>query len=218
MNPQVTGFVFKVQANMDPQHRDRIAFTRICSGKFTRGMKPSSCRTRKPMAIQAPNFFFAQDRSLAEEAYPGDIVGIPNHGTLRIGDTLTEGEKIRFHRHAELRARNPAPHQARRPDEDQEIAQSAQEMAEEGVMQLFRPMTARLRSSASSAPCSSTCWSSGCAANTGLPIAYEETRFQLCRWIDDDPEASNVSPRRTPPRWRATSTARRSSWRPRTSI
>ncbi len=92
----VTGFVFKVQANMDPQHRDRVAFLRLCSGRFRRGMKLRHSRSGRQMAIQNPVFFLARDRNLAEEAWPGDIIGIPNHGTLRIGDTLTEGEDVRF--------------------------------------------------------------------------------------------------------------------------
>ena len=92
----MTAFVFKIQANMDPNHRDRIAFARLCSGKLRRGMKAKLTRTGKPMTLSTPQFFFAQDRALAEEAYAGDVVGIPNHGTLRIGDTLTEGEDIAF--------------------------------------------------------------------------------------------------------------------------
>ena len=94
--PAVTGIVFKVQANMDPNHRDRIAFMRVCSGRFQRGMKLYQVRTGKNFSVQSPIFFFAQTRSLAEEAWPGDIIGIPNHGTLRVGDTLSEGEQLRF--------------------------------------------------------------------------------------------------------------------------
>ena len=94
--PAMTGIVFKIQANMDPNHRDRIAFMRVCSGKLTRGMKVKHVRTGKTMALPAPQFFFAQDRSIAEEAYAGDVVGIPNRGTLRIGDALTEGEDMTF--------------------------------------------------------------------------------------------------------------------------
>ncbi|MCC5988097.1 MAG: peptide chain release factor 3, partial [Pararhodobacter sp.] len=92
----VTGFVFKVQANMDPKHRDRVAFLRLASGHFTRGMKLHHVRAGKPMAVSNPVLFLAADRELAEEAWAGDIIGIPNHGQLRIGDTLTEGESIRF--------------------------------------------------------------------------------------------------------------------------
>ena len=92
----VTGFVFKVQANMDPKHRDRVAFVRLASGHFERGMKMTHVRSKKPMAISNPVLFLAADRELAEEAWAGDIIGIPNHGQLRIGDALTEGEALRF--------------------------------------------------------------------------------------------------------------------------
>jgi peptide chain release factor 3 len=94
--PDVAGFVFKVQANIDPQHRDRIAFVRIASGRFQRGMKLKNIRTGRQMSVQAPVFFLARERNLAEEVWPGNIIGIPNHGSLRIGDTLTEGEPIRI--------------------------------------------------------------------------------------------------------------------------
>ncbi|MDQ7080072.1 MAG: peptide chain release factor 3, partial [Paracoccaceae bacterium] len=93
--PKVAGFVFKVQANMDPKHRDRVAFLRLCSGHFRRGMKLTHVRSKKPMAISNPVMFLASDRELTEEAWAGDIIGIPNHGQLRIGDTLTEGEMLR---------------------------------------------------------------------------------------------------------------------------
>ena len=93
---KVTGFIFKIQANMDPKHRDRIAFMRLCSGHFKRGMTLQQIRTNKPIKVPTPVMFMAQDRELAEDAYAGDIIGIPNHGQLRIGDTLTEGEKLKF--------------------------------------------------------------------------------------------------------------------------
>ena len=93
---KVAGFIFKIQANMDPKHRDRIAFMRLVSGHFKRGAKLKHNRSGKVMAIHNPVLFLAQDRELAEEAWPGDIIGIPNHGNLRIGDALTEGEDIRF--------------------------------------------------------------------------------------------------------------------------
>ena len=122
---RMTGFVFKIQANMDPNHRDRIAFMRVCSGRLKRGMRAKLVRTGKPVTLSAPQFFFAQDRSLAEEAFAGDVVGIPNHGLLRIGDTLERGRGDRLSRRAELRARNPAPGQARRRDEGEEAARGA---------------------------------------------------------------------------------------------
>ncbi|MFZ1106145.1 MAG: peptide chain release factor 3 [Hyphomicrobiaceae bacterium] len=136
----MTGIVFKIQANMDPNHRDRIAFMRVCSGKLTRGMRVKVPRTGKTMALAAPQFFFAQDRSLAEEAYAGDVVGIPNRGTLRIGDAITEGEDITF-----LGIPSFAPEIMRRIRlEDairaKKLRDALREMAEEGVVQVFSPL------------------------------------------------------------------------------
>jgi peptide chain release factor 3 len=93
---KVAAFVFKIQANMDPKHRDRIAFVRLCAGEFAKGMKLFHVRSGKQMIIHSPQFFLAQDRASAEMAFPGDIIGIPNHGNLRIGDVLTEGENLSF--------------------------------------------------------------------------------------------------------------------------
>ena len=138
--PAMTGIVFKIQANMDPNHRDRIAFMRVCSGKLTRGMKVKHVRSGKQMALSAPQFFFAQDRSLAEEAFAGDVVGIPNRGVLRIGDALTEGEDITF-----LGIPSFAPEILRRIRlEDaikaKKLKDAVREMAEEGVVQVFNPL------------------------------------------------------------------------------
>ena len=91
-----TGFVFKIQANMDPAHRDRIAFFRICSGKFTRGMKVRHIRLGRDVQIANATIFMAQDRTNVDEAWPGDIIGIHNHGTIKIGDTFTQGEELKF--------------------------------------------------------------------------------------------------------------------------
>jgi peptide chain release factor 3 len=137
--PGLSAFVFKIQANMDPNHRDRIAFVRLCSGKLARGMKVKQVRSEKTMSLNAPQFFFAQNRALAEEAYAGDVVGIPNHGTLRIGDTLTEGEELNF-----AGVPNFAPEILRRvrlPDamRAKKLKQALQQLAEEGVAQVFRP-------------------------------------------------------------------------------
>lgn len=138
--PTMTGVVFKIQANMDPKHRDRIAFMRVCSGRLTRGMKVKHVRSGKTMTVTAPQFFFAQDRSLAEEAYAGDVVGIPNRGTLRIGDALTEGEDVTF-----LGIPNFAPEILRRIRLEDAIRatklkDAIREMAEEGVVQVFSPL------------------------------------------------------------------------------
>ncbi len=139
-DPKVAGFVFKVQANIDPQHRDRIAFLRLCSGRFKRGMKLRHGRTGRSLSVQNPVFFLARDRNLAEEAWPGDILGIPNHGTLRIGDTLTEGEEIRI-----TGIPSFAPEILRRvrlddPMKSKHLKRALEQLAEEGVTRLFKPM------------------------------------------------------------------------------
>ncbi|MEG3181801.1 peptide chain release factor 3 [Sphingomonas sp. LT1P40] len=135
----VTGFVFKVQANMDPNHRDRIAFMRLVSGTFKRGMKLIPSGHGKPIAIHSPILFFARERELADEAYPGDIIGIPNHGVLRVGDTLSERADVRF-----TGLPNFAPEILRRvqlkdPTKTKQLRKALDDMAEEGVTQVFYP-------------------------------------------------------------------------------
>ncbi len=135
----VTGFVFKVQANMDPKHRDRIAFMRLCSGKFERGMRLMQGGTGKAIAISRPMLFLAQDREMAEEAFPGDIIGIPNHGTLRVGDTLSERTDITI-----TGLPNFAPELLRRvalvdPTKTKQLRKALDDMAEEGIIQVFYP-------------------------------------------------------------------------------
>ena len=135
----VTGFIFKVQANMDPQHRDRIAFMRLCSGTFKRGMKLTPSGLGKPVAIHSPILFFAQDREIADSAEPGDIIGIPNHGTLRVGDTLSEKNDLRF-----TGIPNFAPEILRRvvlrdPTKTKQLRKALDDLSEEGVIQVFYP-------------------------------------------------------------------------------
>jgi peptide chain release factor 3 len=138
-NDEVTGFIFKVQANMDPNHRDRIAFMRLVSGTFKRGMKLTPTGHGKPIAVHSPILFFARERELADEAFPGDIIGIPNHGTLRVGDTLSERADVRF-----TGLPNFAPEILRRvalkdPTKTKQLRKALDDMAEEGVTQVFYP-------------------------------------------------------------------------------
>lgn len=137
--PDVTGFVFKVQANMDPQHRDRIAFMRMVSGTFKRGMKLTPSGLGKPIAVHSPILFFAQDREIADTAEAGDIIGIPNHGTLRVGDTLSEKNDVRF-----TGLPNFAPEILRRvalkdPTKTKQLRKALDDLSEEGVIQVFYP-------------------------------------------------------------------------------
>ena len=136
---EVTGFVFKVQANMDPNHRDRIAMFRMASGQFRRGMKLKVQNTGKQLSVNAPIMFFASDRELAEDAFAGDVIGIPNHGVLRVGDSLSESGLIRF-----AGLPNFAPEILQRvrvkdPLKAKHLKKALEGLAEEGVTQLFRP-------------------------------------------------------------------------------
>jgi peptide chain release factor 3 len=136
---KVTGFVFKIQANMDPKHRDRIAFFRISSGHFRRGMKLKHLRENKMLTLHNPVLFLAQDRESAEEAYAGDIIGIPNHGNLRIGDALTEGENIKF---SGIPSFAPELLQTVRPEDPMKakhLGRALQQLAEEGAARVFKP-------------------------------------------------------------------------------
>ncbi len=136
-----SGVVFKIQANMDKAHRDRIAFLRVCSGRFTRGMKLFHHRTGKEIAVNAATMFMAQDRSGVEEAWPGDIIGLPNHGTIKIGDTFTQGkEELQF-----IGIPSFAPEHFRRvrlrdPLKSKQLQKGLEQLAEEGAVQLFRPL------------------------------------------------------------------------------
>ncbi len=186
---KMTAFVFKIQANMDPNHRDRIAFARLCSGKLLRGMKAKLVRTGKPMTLSAPQFFFAQDRALADEAYAGDVVGIPNHGTLRIGDTLTEGEDIAF-----VGVPSFAPEIVRRVRltdamKAKKLKEALQQMSEEGVVQVFRPRDGAPALVGVVGQLQLDVLKARLDAEYALPVDFEISEFQLARWISsDDPK------------------------------
>ncbi|MGH6672647.1 MAG: peptide chain release factor 3 [Xanthobacteraceae bacterium] len=181
--PAMSAFVFKIQANMDPNHRDRIAFVRLCSGKLTRGMKVQHTRTAKPMSLRTPQFFFAQNRALAEEAYAGDVVGIPNHGTLRIGDTLTEGENLNF-----VGVPNFAPEILRRVRltdamKAKKLKQALKELSEEGVAQVFLPADGSGLLVGVVGPLQLDVLKARLAAEYGLEIDWATPEFQFARWI-----------------------------------
>ncbi|NDD74921.1 MAG: peptide chain release factor 3 [Gammaproteobacteria bacterium] len=137
---KLSGFVFKIQANMDPSHRDRIAFMRLCSGKYARGMKVHHVRLDKDVRIADAVTFLASDRSAAEDAYAGDIIGLHNHGTINIGDSFTEGEELAF-----TGIPNFAPEMFRRavlkdPLKMKALGKGLGQLCEEGATQLFRPL------------------------------------------------------------------------------
>lgn len=180
---KVTGFVFKIQANMDPKHRDRIAFTRLCSGNFKRGMKLFHNRSQKQMVIHSPLMFFAQDREMVEDAYAGDIIGIPNHGNLRIGDVLTEGEKLSFTGIPSFAPEYLQRVSAEDPLKAKHLGNALQQLAEEGVARVFKN---RLDNS----------WVVGVVGmlqfdvladrirtEYNLPVKFEPTSLYTARWV-----------------------------------
>ena len=180
---KVSAFVFKIQANIDPKHRDRIAFVRLCSGEFKRGMKLKHVRSGKNLAISAPLMFLAQDREVAQQAYPGDILGIPNHGNLRIGDALTEGEDLRFTGIPSFAPEYLQRAMAGDPMKAKHLGKALFELAEEGVARVFKPLmdpywivgvvgalqfevlTDRIRS------------------EYGIPVRFEHAGLHTARWI-----------------------------------
>ncbi|WP_316184839.1 MULTISPECIES: peptide chain release factor 3 [unclassified Bradyrhizobium] len=184
--PRMSAFVFKIQANMDPNHRDRIAFARLCSGKLNRGMKAKLVRTGKTMPLSSPQFFFAQDRSVADEAFAGDVVGIPNHGSLRIGDTLTEGEDLTF-----VGVPSFAPEIVRRVRltdamKAKKLKEALQQMSEEGVVQVFRPRDGAPALVGVVGPLQLDVLKARLDAEYSLPVEFEISEFSLARWISCD--------------------------------
>ena len=180
---KMTGFVFKIQANMDPNHRDRIAFFRVTSGRLQRGMKAKLLRTGKSMAINAPQFFFAQERTIADEAMAGDVVGIPNHGTLRIGDTLSEGEDLVFRGVPSF-----APEILRRVRigdamRAKKLREALQQMGEEGVMQVFVPEDGGGVLVGVVGALQLDVLAERLKAEYGLEVGFETSRFETCRWV-----------------------------------
>lgn len=185
-DPRMSAFVFKIQANMDPNHRDRIAFARLCSGKLSRGMKAKLVRTGKSMPLSSPQFFFAQDRSVADEAFAGDVVGIPNHGTLRIGDTLTEGEDFNF-----VGVPSFAPEIVRRVRltdamKAKKLKEALQQMSEEGMVQVFRPRDGAPALVGVVGALQLDVLKARLEAEYSLPVEFEVSEFQLARWVSSE--------------------------------
>jgi peptide chain release factor 3 len=181
-----SGFVFKIQANMDPAHRDRIAFLRICSGKFTRGMKVIHHRLGKEMTLANATIFMAQDRTNIDEAYPGDIIGIHNHGTIKIGDTFTEKEDLRF-----TGIPNFAPEHFRRvilknPLKQKQLQKGLIQLAEEGAVQYFRPMSGSDYFLGAVGALQFDVTVARLKAEYGVDAVYEPVGFSAARWIDCD--------------------------------
>ncbi|MDE2464851.1 MAG: peptide chain release factor 3 [Alphaproteobacteria bacterium] len=180
---EVSGFVFKVQANMDPNHRDRVAFLRLVSGRFRRGMKLRQSGTGKQIGIHNPILFFAKERETVDEAFPGDIIGIPNHGVLRVGDTLSENGKILF-----TGIPNFAPEILRRvrlsdPMKQKHLTRALESLAEEGVTQVFKPMIGAQWVVGVVGTLQLDVLRSRLRAEYGLDAELEPSPYETARWI-----------------------------------
>ena len=185
----VSAFVFKIQANMDPKHRDRMAFARICSGKFKKGMKLKHVRSGKTQVIHSPQLFLAQDREVAEEAFPGDIIGLPNYGGLRIGDALTEGEDLVFKGIPSFAPELMQRARAEDPLKAKHLGKALEQLAEEGAARTFKPY-------------SDPDWIVGVVGalqfdvlrdrirtEYNIPVKFEQTSLYTARWLACDDAA-----------------------------
>jgi peptide chain release factor 3 len=185
---KVSAFVFKIQANMDPKHRDRMAFVRLCSGHFRRGMKLKHVRSGKQMNMHNPVLFLAQDRDLAEDAYAGDIIGLPNHGNLHIGDALTEGEDLVF-----TGVPSFAPEHLQRvaPDDPMKakhLGRALQQLAEEGAARVFRPRLGTAWIVGVVGPLQFDVLADRIRSEYDLPVHFEPSTLYTARWVRaDDP-------------------------------
>ncbi|MBI5610368.1 MAG: peptide chain release factor 3 [Deltaproteobacteria bacterium] len=178
-----SGFVFKIQANMDRNHRDRMAFIRIVSGIFRRGMDIYQPRTGKTMAVRNAMTFLARDRSIVEEAYPGDIIGVPNHGTIRIADTFTQGENLQF-----TGVPSFAPELFRRvrlrdPMKQKQLQKGLTEVCEEGAAQLFRPLIGSEWIVGAVGSLQFDVIAARLREEYNVDATFEGLALQVCRWV-----------------------------------
>jgi len=181
-----SGFVFKIQANMDPAHRDRITFLRICSGTFRRGMKVIHHRIGKEIAINNATIFMSQDRANVEEAYPGDVIGIHNHGTIKIGDTFTENEPLKF-----TGIPNFAPEHFRRirlknPMKSKQLQKGLLQLSEEGAVQVFRPLGTSECILGAVGALQFDVTSERLRSEYGADTVYDPVPYGVARWVTCD--------------------------------
>ena len=186
--PQFTGFVFKIQANMDKQHRDRIAFVRLCSGQYTKGMKVRHVRLGRDVKIPDALTFMADDRGHVDEAFTGDIIGIHNHGTIRIGDTFTEGEELAF-----TGIPNFAPELFRRarlkdPLKMKALMKGLTQLCEEGATQLFKPLTNNDLILGAVGVLQFEVVAQRLKDEYGVECQFEPVNVNTARWVESDDE------------------------------
>ncbi len=183
---KVSGFVFKIQANMDPKHRDRIAFMRICSGHFKRGMKLVHLRSNKQMILHNPVMFLAQDRELAEDAYAGDIIGLPNHGGMRIGDTFTEGEGLSFKGIPSFAPELLQKVRAVDPLKAKHLGRALEQIAEEGGASVFKPNIGSDWIVGVVGALQFEVLADRIRTEFDVPVIFEPTSYYTARWVSGE--------------------------------
>ena len=178
----VSGFVFKIQANMDPNHRDRVAFLRLTSGKFERGLRLKTA-TGKPVPVHSPVSFFAHTRETTDIAYAGDVIGVPNHGLLRVGDSLSQSGKYEF-----SGLPNFAPEMLRRvrvtdPLKQKHLKKALEGLSEEGVTQLFRPIIGADFIVGAVGQLQLEVMAERLSSEYNLDVAFEPSPYETARWV-----------------------------------
>ena len=188
---EVSGFVFKVQANMDPKHRDRVAFVRVASGHFKRGMRLTQVRTKKTISVSNPVLFLASDRELVEEAWAGDIIGIPNHGQLRIGDTLSQGEPLRISGIPSFAPELLQNCRAGDPLKAKHLEKALYQFAEEGAAKVFKPTLGSGFIVGVVGALQFEVLASRIKLEYGLPVLFDSSQFTSARWISGEANKLN---------------------------
>jgi peptide chain release factor 3 len=183
-----SGVVFKVQANMDPAHRDRIAFVRVSSGKFNRGMRLKVTRNGKEMRPQTVVSFLSQRRELVDEAVAGDIIGIPNHGVLQLGDTLTEGEALHYTGLPFFAPESFRTVEIKDPLRSKQLRQGLQQLGEEGAIQVFTPAVGGSLMLGAIGQLQFEVVLHRLKSEYGVEARLEPCRFTVARWITSDDE------------------------------
>ncbi|MDD3669370.1 MAG: peptide chain release factor 3 [Alphaproteobacteria bacterium] len=180
---KVSGFVFKIQANMDPKHRDRIAFVRLCSGHFKRGMKLLHARSGKMQMLHNPILFLGQDRAVAEEAFAGDIVGLPNHGGYRIGDGFSEGESLTFRGIPSFAPELLQKVRATDPLKAKHLGRALEQIAEESGASIFKPVVGSDWIVGVIGGLQFEVLADRIRTEFDVPVAFEPTSYLTARWI-----------------------------------
>ncbi|MFT3726307.1 MAG: peptide chain release factor 3 [Terricaulis sp.] len=184
----VSGFIFKIQANMDPKHRDRVGFFRICSGKFERGMTLKTA-AGKGFNVHNPLMFMAQDREIANEAFPGDVIGIPSHGGLRVGDSLSEAGDVVFQGIPNFAPEILKRVRVRDPLKQKHLRKALESLGEEGVTQVFKPIIGADLVVGAVGALQFDVLDERMKAEYGLEVIFEQSPYQAARWISADNRA-----------------------------